>query len=99
VPRTDGTPPATAANAGPADVAAAETATALAASRRMWGRLRPMWRAIILVVIGVLALIQPGGLVNLLVGLIGLVLLWFAFLEGVTAWRSNKPEEPSTSDS
>ena len=65
----------------------------------MWGGLRPLWRAVILVVVGVIALFQPGGLVNLVVGLIGLVLLWFAFLEGVTAWRSNKPEEPSTTES
>lgn len=84
--------------AGPRDVAAAETSHVLTTGRRMWGGLRPVWRAVILVIIGVIALIQPGGLVNIVVGLIGLVLLWFAFLEGVTAWRSNKPEEPSTTE-
>jgi len=32
-----------------------------------------------------------------IVVVIGLAFLWFAFLEGVAAWRSNRPEEPASS--
>jgi hypothetical protein len=77
------------------DVAATETVHALHAGRRMWGALRPAYRAVILLAVGILALFQPGGVADLLITVIGIALLWFAFLEAVAAWRSNRPEEPA----
>jgi uncharacterized membrane protein HdeD (DUF308 family) len=50
---------------------------------------------VILLAVGILALFQPGGVADLLIAVIGIALLWFAFLEAVAAWRSNRPEEPA----
>lgn len=85
---------ASTATHGAPDVAAQETGQLLGTIRRVWGGLRPVWRAVMLLAVALLALFQPSGVVRLLVVFVGLVLLWFAFLEGVAAWRSNRPEEP-----
>ncbi|MFZ4515353.1 MAG: hypothetical protein ACOYN3_03505 [Acidimicrobiia bacterium] len=84
------------AHAVTTDVASAESQRALRTGRGMWNGLRPVWRAVILVAVGVIALFQPGGLVNLIVAIIGIAFLWFAFLEGVTAWRAARANEPTS---
>ena len=52
------------------------------------------WRSAVLVLVGIYALVSPGGLVTVVVVLFGLGLLWLALTEALAALAAPRPERP-----